>query len=274
MAVKIVAVFLKCPSDSRSHHLYWTGLIVLFTAVWTLGWAPVAAQATTQTFYYIGAEQTFTVPVGVSSVQIIAVGGSGGASEFAGGVAAKVTVPDLKVTPGQTLYVEVGGDGDNGGAVGGAGGFNGGGTGGGEGAAGGGGASDVRTAPRSTGLSPDDRLIVAGGGGGNGGPGTESVSGVGGAAGSGGEESPDSEDIGGGAGTDFNGGSGGYGSCESGTGGELGSGGKGGLSGDVEGGPGGGGGGGYYGGGGGGGGCTFGAGAEEAAPLWCRRGAA
>ncbi len=91
----------------------------------------MSAQATSQTFNYTGAEQTFTVPVGVSSVQIVAIGGSGGASGVAGGVAANVTA-DLSVTPGQTLYVEVGGDGDNGGAVGGVGGFNGGGAGGGQ----------------------------------------------------------------------------------------------------------------------------------------------
>ncbi len=52
---------------------------------------------------------------------------------------------ELSVDPGQTLYVEVGGDGHPGGPGGGVGGFNGGADAGSIGGGGGGGASDVRT---------------------------------------------------------------------------------------------------------------------------------
>src|SRR5690349_20193796 len=92
-----------------------------------------AAQATTATFNYTGGEQTFTVPAGVTSLNIVAVGAQGGlgandpyAAAFGAAVAA-----DVPVTPGTPLYIEVGGIGGNGvaGAAG-AGGFNGGGSGG------------------------------------------------------------------------------------------------------------------------------------------------
>lgn len=112
---------------------------------------------TTQSFTYTGAEQTFTVPVGVFSLHVLAVGGRGGANDLAGGVAAQVS-GKLKVTPGQTLYIEVGGGGQNGGPSGGGGGFNGGGSAGSSEGGGGGGASDVRTSPSSAGLAPEDRL--------------------------------------------------------------------------------------------------------------------
>lgn len=130
--------------------------------------SPVAAaQATTQTFSYTGGEQTFTVPAGVTSLEAVATGGSGGSAAGAGGSAALVT-GTVSVTPGETLYVEVGGNGQDGGPDGNSGASSGGFNGGGAGGAGGGGASDVRTSPAVDGLSPDDRLIVAGGGGGSG----------------------------------------------------------------------------------------------------------
>jgi adhesin/invasin len=93
---------------------------------------------------------------------VTATGGRGGGSG-AGSRGAVVSGP-VSVTPGQTLYVEVGG-------VGGipTGGFNGGGTGGsrnGLSASGGGGASDVRTVSRASSGTLSSRLIVAGGGGG------------------------------------------------------------------------------------------------------------
>jgi hypothetical protein len=88
------------------------------------------------------------VPGGVHSVEILTIGGSGGASELGGGVAAEV-IGNVSVTPGQTLYVEVGGKGKSG-VEGGAGVFNGGAHSGG-GSAGGGGASDVRTSPEAAG---------------------------------------------------------------------------------------------------------------------------
>jgi hypothetical protein len=194
-----------------------------------------------QGFTYTGGEQTFMVPAGVSSVHVEAVGGRGGSGSGGGGAPAEVT-GELAVTPGETLYVEVGGNGSE------APGFNGGGNGGGAGAGGGGGASDIRTASRSSGLAPDHRLLVAAGGGGGGGPG-EGFAGGGGAAGS--EGGMDSETLctGGAAGTQSAGGIGGFGTGAEGAKGELGLGGSGGTGGTF----GGGAGGGLYGGGGGGG---------------------
>ncbi len=78
-------------------------------------------------------DQTFKVPVGISSVNIVAVGAPGGAggprfpSPVPGGAGA-VASGTLSVTGGQTLYVEVGGAGGNG-FDDGAAGFNGGGPG-------------------------------------------------------------------------------------------------------------------------------------------------
>lgn len=207
-----------------------------------------SASAATETFKYTGGEQTFTVPAGVFTIHVAAIGGRGGKAANAGGDAAEVK-GDLSVKPGEVLYIEVGGIGGGGSSPVNPGGFNG----GGEGAGGGGGASDVRTTPRKEGLSPDTRLIVAGGGGGSGALGSEG-SGAGGAAGEAGESIPNNE--GGGAGTDKSGGSGGSGGCVAGTSGELGIGGAGGNCAENL--VGGGGGGGYYGGGGGGAGSSFG----------------
>jgi len=217
--------------------------------------ATATAHATTQAFLYTGAEQTFVVPEGITAVRVDAVGGHGGAASpgGAGGAAAQVTGV-LDVTPGETLYVEVGGNGGERGPLG-AGGFNG----GGEGAGRGGGASDVRTAPRSAGLAPDTRLLVAAGGGGGGAAG-EASGGGGGAAGEPGQPGAN-QNFGGGAASQTAGGAGGEGNCVSGsngTEGTLGAGGNGGQClASAEDFPGGGGGGGYYGGGGGGGGNTF-----------------
>lgn len=214
-----------------------------------------SAQAITQTFTYTGGEQSFVVPAGVTQLQVLLVGGSGGEGGVAGGVAAKVTAA-LEVTPGQTLYVEVGGIGKDSGE-GGGGGFNGGATGGG-GAGGGGGASDIRLLPLASGLSPDTRLVVAAGGGGGGGTANE-AGGAGGAAGNAGEADQGGTNLGGGAGTESSGGVGGTGCGGTGTAGQRGVGGAG-DDGEVGVNGGGGGGGGLYGGGGGSGGCTFGGG--------------
>ncbi len=202
--------------------------------------------ATTQTFAYTGAEQTFTVPAGVFVVQVLAIGGHGGSAGASGGAGAQVS-GDLSVTPGETLYVEVGGNGATG-----SGGWNGGGKASGS-AGGGGGASDVRTSPFTIGLSPDDRIIVAGGGGGSGVRGQVGA-GAGGAAGQPGGFIE--VDNGGSGGTQSGGGAGGTAGCETGQAGQLGAGGAGASYIDA----GGGGGGGYYGGGGGGAGCSSGGG--------------
>ena len=135
--------------------------------------APAAAadvpDSGSATYASTGAEQTFVVPAGVTSINVLAVGGRGGSGALGstrGGFGASVDA-DLGVTPGQTLYVEVGGNGQDGilGAAG-PGGFNGGGLGAPASGAGGGGASDVRTVPATDAGSLASRLIVAGGGGG------------------------------------------------------------------------------------------------------------
>jgi hypothetical protein len=197
---------------------------------------PPGPGLTRLTFGAVG-ESRFVVPPGDSRVTITAVGaqGAAGYSSFGGfGAAVTGTVP---VTPGETLYIEVGGAASNGG-------------GGGGGAAGaGGGASDVRMLPRSDGLTPtDSRLVVAGGGGGGGDGFPGSVGGVAGSAPTGGTPSPG----GGGPGGSTSGGTAGTSDvgCSAADAGGLGVGGAGGGT-TCHGG--GGGGGGYYGGGGGGG---------------------
>jgi hypothetical protein len=147
-------------------------LRLVMCAIFALALAlPAVAGAETKVFQSTGAEQTFVVPDGVTSIHAVAIGGRGGTGSFggaAGGLGALVS-GDFAVTPGQTLYIEVGGNGGSG-ETGGAGGFNGGGAGGGPYGAGGGGggATDIRTATRAAGVSLFARLLVAGGGGGGG----------------------------------------------------------------------------------------------------------
>jgi hypothetical protein len=155
------------------------GSVMLTLLVGSSAAAPVCSAGTcTETFNFTGAEQTFTVPAGVTSVTIHAVGAPGangpayaGTPSNAGsGASVTATVPLPAGTT--TLYVEVGGAGigsslgcDGGGRA-----FN-----GGSGTTcggGGGGASDVRTTSLGTVPNPaltaanDSRLVVAGGGGG------------------------------------------------------------------------------------------------------------
>ncbi len=217
---------------------------------------PSAVAATSSTFTYTGTEQTYVVPQGVAGIEVTAVGAPGGATNGSdpynsasspGGEGATVTA-DLSVTPGETLYVYVGGAGaadDH------SGGFNGGGPSSDLGAASGGGASDVRTAEGDL----TTRLIVAGGGGGGGSSFDASPSGgsAGDPAGVSGAGDSSFSDTGGGGGTQTGGGAGGSGEGGSGTDGSFG---QGGTGTDFAGDPvtdfsGGGGGGGYYGGGGG-----------------------
>lgn len=220
-----------------------------------LGAGAPSAAAETQTFLPTGAEQTFTVPANVTSIRIIAVGAQGGAGGGGGtapGGFGAVAMGDVDVTPGDVLYVNVGGNGAPGDA-GGAGGFNGGGSSGepaGSRGGGGGGASDVRTIPRSAGTSLFSRLVVAGGGGGNGGGGVHAA---GGDAGEAGTDAMFSGADGGQPGTQTAGGAGGAAGC-SGLSGQLGAGGDsvgGACTGGAP-GVGGAGGGGVYGGGAGG----------------------
>jgi hypothetical protein len=222
---------------------------------------PTAAQAGVQSFSPIepAGEQEFTVPAGVRSIHVVAVGASGGGPNSVtpiGGFGAVATA-DIPVTPGQTLYVEVGGSGGRGQAVGGGtGGFNGGGSAGNSHGGGGGGASDVRTISRGSPGTLASRLVTAGGGGGTGGSG-----GTGGDAGEAGADGQGTFDCmtspdGGGGGTAGAPGGGGAGAEEDGDGqtGGLGIGGAGGQESTLGTLGGGGGGGGVFGGGGGGGG--------------------
>jgi hypothetical protein len=210
---------------------------MLATGFLLAGAAPSLANAAT-TFSSTGAEQTYTVPAGATQLAITAVGARGGANSFnglPGGFGASVT-DQVTVTPGELLYVEVGGNGGDTTGSYAAGGFNGGGASNNNGA--GGGASDLRTQPSTAGGTLASRIVVAGGGGGagnatNGGAGGVTAGSAGGSQGS----------------------TGGSGATTSGPGSGSSSG-SGAVGGTASGSPqGGGGGGGYY--GGGAGNCSF-----------------
>lgn len=146
--------------------------LILFVA------SPALAQ-TTVTFNHTGAQQTWVVPAGVTSVQVVAEGAQGFdavGGAVLGGRGGRAT-GTLAVTPGETLYIYVGGQGTAsiGNNIPMGGGFNGGGNGMNNGVSpivvgGGGGASDVRQG----GFALTDRKLVGAGGGGatgNGAPG-------------------------------------------------------------------------------------------------------
>lgn len=123
--------------------------------------AHLVAQVTT--FVFTGAVQTYTVPVGVTAIQIECWGAQGGSATGLDGVPAPgglggYSIGELGVTPGQVLQVYVGGAG----ASFGAGGFNGGGQAATNYGSAGGGGSDVRIGAYAF----ADRVIVGGGGGG------------------------------------------------------------------------------------------------------------
>ena len=227
------------------------------------------ARTTTCTFLPSGSEDTFEVPKeGVSTIHVVAIGAPGavGLNGGTAGLGARVESGDLKVTPGDTLYVNVGGGPTGGNCFNIAcnGGFNGGGSGGSFGG-GGGGASDVRTVSREQSGSVDSRLIVAGGGGGSGegasrcddiegDPGPILPGGTGGDAGSDGGDGTSCRSLAAGTGGKAGGQSaGGVGGSPGGQTAGMGGNGSLGLGGNSGGLTGGGGGGGYYGGGGGGG---------------------
>lgn len=145
---------------------------------------PIVIQGS-QTFSYTGAAQTWTVPAGVTSVNVEANGAQGGRVDLTGfwtpccldgGLGGKVTTT-LAVTPGQVLNLYVGQQGNTNGT----GGYNGGGTASPVsspilGGAGGGGATDVRIG----GTALTNRVVVAGAGGGAGGDGGPTAGGIGG----------------------------------------------------------------------------------------------
>ena len=112
-------------------------------------------------------QHVYTVPDGITRVDVVAVGGEGGHSaDRRGGRAARIS-GTLDVTPGQVLYAVVGSS-----ASGAAPGANGGGAAGGGGCpappGAGGGASDVRTVALGQAGGAGSRVLVAGGGGGAG----------------------------------------------------------------------------------------------------------
>lgn len=123
-------------------------------------------------FDFTGEPQQFTVPPGVAFIVVRAFGArggdgwnvDGGGSVGPGGLGGYVRAT-LTVTPDETLYVYVGGAGEDATTGPGAGGWNGGGSGGGSDSGssggGGGGASDIRRG----GQALTDRILVAGGGG-------------------------------------------------------------------------------------------------------------
>lgn len=213
-----------------------------------------------QTFTAVGTA-TFTVPAGVTQLNVTAFGARGGnganfgTGDGAVGAAGARVTTTMAVTPGEVLDIVVGGRGaDAVVSVGGSGGFNGGGNGATtlsgvtEGGGGGGGASDLRRG--------GTRLVVAGGGGGGGGFPTGGPGGAGGQSGDPGNIGA-GPGAGGGTGatpTTFGLGGAAQGGGFAGTNGAAALGGNGGT---AQGSSGGGGGGGVFGGGGGGGAQNF-----------------
>jgi IPT/TIG domain len=157
--------------NGRATSLRWAGLLASVGVMVGLSAQSALALPPGATFSYKGAEQFYTIPPGVTTVEVEAAGGDGGiginneGSHSGPGLELDLALP---VTPGQVLYAEVGAPGNSSFGGGGAGG---GGSGGGDG----GGASDVRTCSvlaascPGGGSSSVSRLMVAGGGGGLGG---------------------------------------------------------------------------------------------------------
>ncbi len=238
--------------------------LIIFSLLWlALPLSPTKADfnANETVFTYTGDVQQWVVPDGITSISVDVRGAQGGiASDYwssiggPGGPGGRVQTT-LAVTPGETLFIYVGGAGS-----GSDGGFNGGGNGGYGGGmggygGGGGGASDIKRA----GSTLTNRIVIASGGGGGKGYYSSDVSGpYGGGLGGGliGGDGPDHVDAsnGGKGSTQNYGGAGGTkGTSTYGQAGEPGTIGQGGTGGryNASGVGGGGGGGGYYGGGGG-----------------------
>ncbi len=150
-------VTLTCPASvSAAADSGSCGAIVNFSMPQAASTCVVANDSAV--FNFTGAVQTFTVPPGVTSVVIKTWGAQGGANWVNNTNFGGYAEGTVAVTPGQTLYVYVGGQPTTT-----AGGFNGGGAGDGAGKGGGGG-TDVRTISNDL----NSRLVVAGGGGGAG----------------------------------------------------------------------------------------------------------
>ena len=132
-----------------------TSLLVFQFILFNFAFSQKSTPKDSAVFNFKSAEQTWTVPQGITSVHIEAYGAQGGSAK--GGKGGRVQ-SDLKVTPGTKLFIHVGSQPSST-----EGGYNGGGKGCGNGF-GGGGASDIRVG----GSSPENRVLVAGGGGGAG----------------------------------------------------------------------------------------------------------
>ena len=236
-----------------------TGLLIASTSAVVLSAPKPAFASGSQAFSNTGGDQAWTVPAGVTEVQVYVRGAAGGTDQYNYGIGGKGAYVSavLAVTPGSTLTIVAGSKGGNGAsginqAV-----YGGGGT---YSAnvwytTSGGGASDIRVGGSALG----DRVVVAGGGGGgvsfkSGGNAGTPTPGVDGSP-----ETPSGYNAAGGNGaTQSAGGAGGLrGSGCDGSSGSSGSLGQGGAAGSTG---GGGGGGGYYGGGGGGMECNAGSG--------------
>ena len=159
-------------ADAAGTQLISTGTTLntpVLTANTTYYVREIVSASGSQTFNFNGASQTWSVPSGVTVINVTlrgAAGGIGFPAIHSGGLGGSIT-SNVSVTPGQTLGIYVGGAGSNGtSSAGGPGGYNGGGQGavysGYYSGGGGGGASDIRVSP--FGLS--NRVAVAGGGGG------------------------------------------------------------------------------------------------------------
>lgn len=166
------------------------------------GWTVVSGGKCSRTFGHTGAAQPWTVPSGITTIEVDLWGAAGGTGQDVGsgglgGRGARVQAT-LSVTPNTTLNLYVGGRGTNGSVsttVSAPGGFNGGGAGGRDtrhpglyDGAGGGGATDIRIG----GTAFSNRvLIAAGGGGGAGGGGASNTVGNGGNGGQNGSDAAD-----------------------------------------------------------------------------------
>jgi len=106
-------------------------LKIFFTLATLISLTSAAFNAETINFSFIEDREEFVVPSGVFSIDIVAVGSSGGCWGNYGGKGGTST-GSLSVTPGESLYIRIGGYGGSGiGDALGFGGFNGGGDGGG-----------------------------------------------------------------------------------------------------------------------------------------------
>jgi len=151
---KYLAWKWKVPSKLPTTHIGYKGAPVAFSLTPFPGIV----------FNHTGALQTYTVPSGVTAINLRMWGGAGGGSgtvNARGGAGAYIN-GNLTVTPGQSLKVIVGGGGAAGAAGGAPGGYGGGGNGDTSYGVGGGGRSAIQT-------SGGTELVDAGGGGGCGG---------------------------------------------------------------------------------------------------------